>query len=520
VFIAQVLDHRYFDDFIYNLIGLNSILLMIDYPIITDAYTNNTLDFIGTVISIIFVVEAGLKIVAKGFVLGPDSYLKDSWNILDFLIVLSAILSWILTAYSSINLAFMRGFRALRALRPLRIISKDEGMKTVINSLLRAIPNLFTVSIIYLFTILVFAILGVQLFSGEMSSCSDDSISTKAECVGFDSDGNPREWVTPFNNFNNVFFGMITLFELTTFENWNNTIVLLTQTQGVDLGPAKDPNGRPIAALFFIGYLFISAFFEINLFVSVIVDKFNEEIKRRQGSENFTDEQKEWVKMQRLMLHVNLKTRPTKPRSNSRLRLLAYKLVQHRFFDKFIMFTIVLNTLFLFMDYEGNTVYLQKTVKYGNIAFISIFGIEAILKFVGHGPQYYFLDTWNRFDFLIVVLSLIAIDEDIFKFKITALRIVRVARLLKLVKSSKGLKNLLKALWLSLKSIVSVATILFIVFFSFAVAGMQIFGNMDVTVTSTMNGDANFQTFYLALTTLFRCTTGESWNLIMHDCYD
>ena len=56
------------------------------------------------------------------------------------------------------------------------------------------------------------------------------------------------------------------------------------------MGPSADPNNRPLAALFFISYLFISAFFEINLFVSVIVDKFNEEIKRRQGSENFTDE--------------------------------------------------------------------------------------------------------------------------------------------------------------------------------------------------------------------------------------
>ncbi len=156
------------------------------------------------------------------------------------------------------------------------------------------------------------------------------------------------------------------------------------------------------------------------------------------------------------------------------------------------MFTIVLNTFFLFLDYEGSPQVLKNTVKYGNITFICIFGVEAVLKFIGYGPRYYFLDTWNRFDFLIVVLSLIAIDEDIFKFKITALRIVRVARLLKLVKSSKGLKNLLKALWLSLKSIVSVATILFLVFFSFSVAGMQIFGGMDVTVTSTMNGDANF----------------------------
>jgi hypothetical protein len=35
----------------------------------------------------------------------------------------------------------------------------------------------------------------------------------------------------------------------------------------------------------------------MNLFVSVIVDKFNEEIKRRQGSDSFSEEQKEWVKM-------------------------------------------------------------------------------------------------------------------------------------------------------------------------------------------------------------------------------
>lgn len=120
-------------------------------------------------------------------------------------------------------------------------------------------------------------------------------------------------------------------------------------------------------------------------------------------------------------------------------------------------------------------------IKYGNYVFIGIFVMEAFLKFIGYGLRYYFLDTWNKFDFVIVVLSLIAIDEDIFKFKITALRIIRVARLLKLVKSSKGLKNLLKALWLSLKNIVNVAMILFLVFFTFSVAGMDLFGLIDVT---------------------------------------
>lgn len=149
--------------------------------------------------------------------------------------------------------------------------------------------------------------------------------------------------------------------------------------------------------------------------------------------------------------------------------------------------------------------------------FISIFGLEAILKLTGFGVRYYFLDTWNRFDFLIVILSIIAIDEDIFQFKVTAIRIIRVARLLRMVKSSKGLKNLLKALWLSLKSIVNVGMILFLIFFTFSVAGMDLFG--DIKSGNFINGDANFSTFYLAIITLFRCATGEDWNGVMHDCY-
>lgn len=143
--------------------------------------------------------------------------------------------------------------------------------------------------------------------------------------------------------------------------------------------------------------------------------------------------------------------------------------------------------------------------------------MEAVLKLIGYGIRFYFLDTWNRFDFIIVLLSIIAIDEDIFQFKVTALRIIRVARLLRMVKSSKGLKNLLKALWLSLKNIVNVGMILFLIFFTFSVAGMDLFG--EVKHGDYINGDANFSTFYLAITTLFRCATGENWNGVMHDCY-
>jgi Ion transport protein len=123
----------------------------------------------------------------------------------------------------------------------------------------------------------------------------------------------------------------------------------------VDMGPKKD--NRLQASVLFIVFIFIQTFFVMNLFVSVIVDKFNEEIKRRQGANNFTEEQKEWVKMQRIMLHVNLKIRPTMPVDN-KFRKAVFKIVLSEYFENFIMLIIALNTVFLCMDYVGSPLVL------------------------------------------------------------------------------------------------------------------------------------------------------------------
>jgi len=116
--------------------------------------------------------------------MGKDAYLKDPWNILDFVIVSFSVLNWILDSFSDISVSFLRGFRALRALRPLRMVSKNEGMKIVVNSLLTSIPNLVNVMLICMLFLLVFGILGVQLFKGAMGSCNDSSIDYKYNCVG------------------------------------------------------------------------------------------------------------------------------------------------------------------------------------------------------------------------------------------------------------------------------------------------------------------------------------------------
>lgn len=185
-------------------------------------------------------------------------------------------------------------------------------------------------------------------------------------------------------------------------------------------------------------------------------------------------------------------------------------------FEYIILFCIVLNTVFLCMEYYNSPAPYQNFLNIGNLIFVGIFTIECILKICAHGFKYYWHIDWNKFDFIIVIMSLVAIDESLFSFNVTALRIIRVARLLRMIKTSKGLRHLLKTLYMSLGNIVNVGLLMFLIFFTFAVAGMGLFGT--VPHGEFVNKDANFETFYMAVVTLFRASTGESWNGIMHDC--
>ena len=81
---------------------------------------------------------------------------------------------------------------------------------------------------------------------------------------------------------------MLTFFQISTLENWTETLFQVIDSVGEDQGPKR--GNRPQMAVVFIIFIFITTFFVMNLFISVIVDKFNEEIRKKDGSHNFSDE--------------------------------------------------------------------------------------------------------------------------------------------------------------------------------------------------------------------------------------
>ena len=138
------------------------------------------LTYIDLFMTIAFTFEAAVKIVAAGFAFsGKKSYIRDAWNVLDFIIVLSALIS--VAAGDAIEISFMKALRILKVLRPLRVISRNPDLKIAIISLGASIPNIMNLQIIVLFFVFLFAILQTTIFSGQFYSCSIDHLDLSAK---------------------------------------------------------------------------------------------------------------------------------------------------------------------------------------------------------------------------------------------------------------------------------------------------------------------------------------------------
>jgi hypothetical protein len=109
-----------------------------------------------TIFQYLYTAEMIVKIVSLGFILNTGSYLRDAWNILDFIIIASGFMGMFLQG-SGVNLSALRSFRVIR---PLRTISSVKGLRIIVSALINAIPLLRDSLLVLLFFFLVFAIAG------------------------------------------------------------------------------------------------------------------------------------------------------------------------------------------------------------------------------------------------------------------------------------------------------------------------------------------------------------------------
>uniref|UniRef100_A0A3Q2YIQ2 Calcium voltage-gated channel subunit alpha1 G n=1 Tax=Hippocampus comes TaxID=109280 RepID=A0A3Q2YIQ2_HIPCM len=108
-----------------------------------------------------FAIEMVIKMVALG-IFGKKCYLGDTWNRLDFFIVIAGMLEYSLNLQ---NVSFS-AVRTVRVLRPLRAINRVPSMRILVTLLLDTLPMLGNVLLLCFFVFFIFGIVGVQLWAG------------------------------------------------------------------------------------------------------------------------------------------------------------------------------------------------------------------------------------------------------------------------------------------------------------------------------------------------------------------
>jgi hypothetical protein len=144
--------------------------LTLDNPLTDPNSTfSNNLNIADAVLTSFFTLELILKTIVMGFIInGDESYLRNPWNIMDFLIVCISITSLSIT---SLNLGIIKILRISRILRPLRMISRNQGLKITVTFLLNSAPEIGNVMVLCLLFLILFAILGTNFYKGTFFYC-------------------------------------------------------------------------------------------------------------------------------------------------------------------------------------------------------------------------------------------------------------------------------------------------------------------------------------------------------------
>uniref|UniRef100_A0A8C8WZT4 Cation channel sperm-associated protein 1 n=1 Tax=Panthera leo TaxID=9689 RepID=A0A8C8WZT4_PANLE len=227
-----------FEAFIFLVVSLNTIMLVAQTFAEVEVRGEWYFMALDSIFLCIYVVEAVLKIIALGL-----KYFSDSWNILDFFIMIMAMLDFMLLQFNSFSFVYhqsvfrifkvFKSLRALRAIRVLRRLSFLTSLQEVTGTLVRSLPSITAILSLMFTCLFLFSVVLRALFR----------------------QSDPKR-------FQNIFTTVFTLFTMLTLDDWS-LIYLDSRAQGAWY----------IIPILMI-YIIIQYFIFLNLVIAVLVDNF------------------------------------------------------------------------------------------------------------------------------------------------------------------------------------------------------------------------------------------------------
>ncbi|XP_058491759.1 two pore channel protein 1 isoform X1 [Solea solea] len=455
--------------------------------------------------------------------------------------------------------------RVTRALRPIFLVDCRYcgAVRRNLRQIFQSLPPFIDILLLLLFFMVIFAILGFCLFSTNTAD--------------------------PY--FNTLENSLVSLFVLLTTANFPDVMM-----------PAYSKNRW--SCIFFIVYLSIELYFVMNLLLAVVFDTFNDVEKMKFKSlllhkRSAIDHAFQLLVSRQRPMGVSLKQfdglmRFYRPRMSARDRFLTYKALNtsgapmlslqdfYKFFEvtglkwkarrsgehwfddlphtaflifkginllvkskafQYAMYVVVaINGVWILVEtYTLNSGHSwSRFVPWSYIVFLTIYGVEVLLKVAGLGPTAYFSSGWNLFDFSVTVfafLGLVALAFNMEPFYFVV--VLRPFQLLRLFKIKQRYRNVLDTMFELFPRMASLGLTLIIFYYSFAIVGMEFFADVvypNCCNTSTVadsyrqfnvtHGNNtvleegyyylnNFNNILSSFVTLFELTVVNNWYITM-----
>ncbi|XP_077060042.1 calcium channel, voltage-dependent, L type, alpha 1D subunit, a isoform X7 [Siphateles boraxobius] len=544
----SLVEWKPFDIFILIAIFANCMALAVYIPFPEDDSnsTNHDLETVEYAFLIIFTIETFLKIIAYGLVMHQNAYVRNGWNMLDFVIVVIGLFSVVLELLTKDGEKEIVGthppvhghggkpggfdvkaLRAFRVLRPLRLVSGVPSLQVVLNSIIKAMVPLLHIALLVLFVIIIYAIIGLELFIGKMhATCyyqgtemiEDEPAPCAINRHGRTCDINGTEcregWHGPnggITNFDNFMFAMLTVFQCITMEGWTDVLYWMNDAMGLEL-----------PWVYFVSLVIFGSFFVLNLVLGVLSGEFSKErekAKARGDFQKLREKQQleedlkgylDWITQAEDIDPENeedeeeSKRNPSMPASetesmntenekgeeekvtccgptcqkiskskcsrrwrrwNRLCRRNCRLAVKSVPFYWLVIILVFLNTLTISSEHYNQPMWLTQVQDVANKVLLALFTCEMLVKMYSLGLQSYFVSLFNRFDCFVVCGGITeTILVELEIMSPLGISVFRCVRLLRIFKVTRHWASLSNLVASLLNSMKSIASLLLLLF--------------------------------------------------------
>uniref|UniRef100_A0AAZ3P2T6 Sodium channel protein n=1 Tax=Oncorhynchus tshawytscha TaxID=74940 RepID=A0AAZ3P2T6_ONCTS len=464
-------------------IVLNTLFMAMEHYPMTDEF-NGMLSIGNLVFSGIFTAEMVLKIIA----LDPYYYFQQGWNIFDSIIVCLSLME--------LGLSDVEGLSVLRSFRLLRVFKLAKSWPTL-NTLIKIIGNsvgaLGNLTLVLAIIVFIFAVVGMQLFGKNYQDCV---CKISKDCT------------LPRWHMKDFFHSFLIVFRVLCGE-WIET-----------MWDCMEVAGQPLCLLVFMQVMVIGNLVVLNLFLALLLSSFSSdnlsapdddgEMNNLQIAIGRIKSGMGWLRSQ--VGHLILNSYSLKPGEEEdeffslsppvcvrhfqccdiqtteglgqawwRLRKTCFQIVEHSWFESFIIFMILLSSGALAFEdiYIEQRKVIKMVLEYADKIFTYIFILEMLLKWIAYGFKKYFTNYWCWLDFLIVDVSLVSLVANMLGYSdfaaIKSLRTLRALRPLRALSRFEGMRVVVNALIGAIPSIMNVLLVCLIFWLIFSIMGVNLF---------------------------------------------